>query len=165
MKIRVIPPEGSCWEVEFNGTTMSIGRSPMCGIVLPDRNISRQHATLSMTRTGKLLINDNSSRYGIQINNRKIRDSGEFKEGDMMRIGGYMLNLVTDGATPSMLPTLDRMEGPTKKLKGLADLGKLSGPVPCGQETSGRHRGFAMLLAAALGCLSLIWLLTQYLSF
>lgn len=70
----------------------SIGRDPGCDIVLPDPNVSRQHAKVYVV-DGKVEIKDMDSRNGIYVNNRRIESMTPLAAGQEVIIGSNLFHL------------------------------------------------------------------------
>lgn len=79
--------------------TLVIGRHPDCEIVLPDRQISRQHARIS--RQGDtFVIEDLGSKNGTYVNGEPVVDRRVLTDGDVVQIGlAYQLVFVDAEAT------------------------------------------------------------------
>lgn len=62
-----------------------IGRDGVCDIVIPDRQVSRQHARI--TNTGKgILLEDLSSKNGTFVNNQPVSGEQKLVEADEIQI-------------------------------------------------------------------------------
>ncbi|MCI0663301.1 MAG: FHA domain-containing protein [Acidobacteria bacterium] len=68
---------------------ITIGRRSDNHLVLDDDNISRQHISIER-REGHYFVSDLGSANGTFLNDQRI-DSTQLKEGDRLRIGGYIL--------------------------------------------------------------------------
>src|SRR5512136_1740137 len=77
-----------------------IGRDPSNTITLPDRHVSRKHASIS-PQGSEFLIEDLVSRNGTMVNDRPVHQQ-ILKLGDEVRIGSTLLEFViqrdADGA-------------------------------------------------------------------
>jgi hypothetical protein len=76
-----------------------IGRAPSAEISLLDRTASRQHAEVIKER-GRILVRDLSSRNGLFVNNLKV-DQWVLRDGDLIRIGGTLLQFVEAASAQS----------------------------------------------------------------
>ncbi len=74
---------------------VTIGRRVGSTIRLTDRNVSRNHAKLNVEGGGVWLTDE--SRYGVQVNNRKVHGRLELAWGDRLRVGDYLLTLIAEG--------------------------------------------------------------------
>jgi pSer/pThr/pTyr-binding forkhead associated (FHA) protein len=165
MRIRITPPAGKSWDVEFGGGTMSIGRSPACALQIDDRSVSRKHAELFMGSDGRILVRDSESRYGVLINDQRIRGAAEFRSGDRLDIGGYLLHLINDSPTPIVMPALSR-DGITRKIKNLPEAAPAPDPLAAiGQlAPSAENLRWFWVLFGVLGLLGTALLLLDYLN-
>ena len=75
-----------------------IGRMSQNHIILDHASVSRSHALISKN-SGKFFIIDQGSQNGTLINGRVVLQE-EFKSGDLISIGPFILKLVPDGAVP-----------------------------------------------------------------
>lgn len=62
-----------------------IGRDASCDIVIADRQVSRQHARISMTDKG-VVLEDLNSKNGTNLNGIKIHEPTILEDGDEIRI-------------------------------------------------------------------------------
>ena len=67
------------------GNNMVIGRSPDCGLEVPDPNVSRHHAHFHFDGT-QLRVVDNNSSNGTYLNEQRVSD-GVLRHGDIIRFG------------------------------------------------------------------------------
>ena len=75
-------PEGE-WELRDAVTVL--GRSRRCDIVLPDPNVSRQHAEIRRENDG-FMVRDLGSTNGVRINRRDVKQA-VLQHGDRLEIG------------------------------------------------------------------------------
>jgi hypothetical protein len=66
--------------------TMTIGRSSQCDIQILTDFVSREHARLTVSPRGGVVIEDLSSTNGIFVNSVRI-DRHELRHGDLVTIG------------------------------------------------------------------------------
>lgn len=62
-----------------------IGRDPECEIMIPDRQVSRVHAKLSISKHG-VSIQDLSSKNGTYLNGNLIEEPVLLQEGDIIQV-------------------------------------------------------------------------------
>ena len=79
-----------------NGPFVS-GRSPDCGLEVPDPNASRQHAHFIFDGT-HLTVADNRSANGTFVNETRIAAPTVLHANDVVRLGETKLKVVTHGA-------------------------------------------------------------------
>lgn len=76
------PLEGQRWNVL---NEMKIGRDPDCEIVIPDRQVSRFHAKLTLNNK-EILLEDLGSKNGTYLNGLIIKDQSRLQDGDTFQI-------------------------------------------------------------------------------
>jgi hypothetical protein len=64
---------------------MVIGRDDTCDITIPDRQVSRHHARISLTNKG-VLVEDLGSKNGTHLNGQKIIEPVVLEDGDTLQI-------------------------------------------------------------------------------
>ncbi|MCJ7696591.1 MAG: FHA domain-containing protein [Anaerolineaceae bacterium] len=77
------PLDGQRWLIR---NVLVIGRDDSCDIVIPDRQISRNHAQVSNTREG-VFVEDMGSKNGTYHNNKRVLSRKQLKDGDTIQIG------------------------------------------------------------------------------
>ena len=83
----------------LNREVMTLGREDVCDIVIPVRQISRQHLMFRL-RGGSCLIEDNNSKNGTWVNGYRLLGVRELEDGDEIRIAkDIRLRFVGSGAT------------------------------------------------------------------
>jgi pSer/pThr/pTyr-binding forkhead associated (FHA) protein len=90
------------WEIP-EGIT-KIGRSSDLALSLPDRSVSRAHASIQLSDK-KLPLEDHGSRNGTSINGVRISAPQELKLNDRVSFGNITLKLTTEEITiqPSLV--------------------------------------------------------------
>ena len=80
--------------------TISIGRNPENVVVIPDQEVSRKHAELSM-EGGKIIVRDLNSKNGTYVYNGKqfdkVSDSAEVKLNSLLKFGTGTIVRLTVG--------------------------------------------------------------------
>ncbi len=77
------PLNGINWNLSKN---ISIGRDPECDIVINDRQVSRIHAQIKITKSNEILVTDLNSKNGTFINGEIINKPVKLKDGDEIKI-------------------------------------------------------------------------------
>lgn len=90
---------GSRWIVEGEQTT--IGRGVECDLVIPDRQVSRMHAQITLTPQGYYL-QDLDSKNGTHVNGVAVREPVLLQDGDVIQVA-LAMKLVFVG-TESTIP-------------------------------------------------------------
>jgi pSer/pThr/pTyr-binding forkhead associated (FHA) protein len=97
IKLSIQDNEGRSTVIPLADGDLSIGRDEANSICLTDRNVSRQHARLT-TKNSHVWIENVSATYGTRINNLLLRAKSELKPGDVVQVGDYVIELVSDEA-------------------------------------------------------------------
>ena len=78
-------PLSPAWQ---GSAELTIGRDEECDIQLPNKDVSRRHATLRRNREGSgFTITDLSSHNGTRVNGRTVQ-SAPLRVNDVVRVGG-----------------------------------------------------------------------------
>jgi hypothetical protein len=85
---RLIPPTGSAVQIALDPIT--IGRHPDCDIVLPNEEVSRQHAEVRREEDGFVLV-DLGSLNGTKVNGAGVRAPRQLQDGDTITIGAHTI--------------------------------------------------------------------------
>ncbi len=103
----VITEEGGARRrLDFSKPELSVGRVQGNDIVLAKRNVSKQHARLSLQGEQALVVDLNSTN-GTWVNGRKITSPHPLKQGDKIYIADFILTLEpanVDAARKSSIP-------------------------------------------------------------
>jgi hypothetical protein len=93
---------------------MILGRDDTCDLVIPMRQISRQHVVFRRTDEGKYLIEDLDSRNGTWLNGNRVEGVFQISDGDEINlalkvrlrfVGSGVTAPVTEGL-PDMIPSM-----------------------------------------------------------
>jgi hypothetical protein len=84
------PLQGERWVLQRD--RLLIGRGAECDIVVPDRQISRQHARLNRTADG-VQVEDLGSKNGTHVNGVRIEAPTTLQDGDVVQVA-FSLELV-----------------------------------------------------------------------
>lgn len=85
------------------GQTIALGRLKGCDVVIDDAAASRRHCTIT-AREHRCVAADLQSANGTFVNERRIATT-ELVQGDKIRIGSTVLELIDASATRSGVPT------------------------------------------------------------
>jgi len=91
---------------------MTLGREDHCDIVIPMRQISRQHLRFHITK-GLCAAEDLNSKNGTWVNGYRLRGVRELEDGDEIRIAqdvrlrfvGYGVTTPTSRSLPDVIPS------------------------------------------------------------
>ena len=93
----VITDEGGAQRrLDFSKPELTVGRVNGNDIVLAKRNVSKQHARLSLDDE-KAVVVDLNSTNGTWVNGRKITAPHPLKSGDKIYIADFIITLEEDG--------------------------------------------------------------------
>lgn len=98
------PLNGDRWEIH---RSLLIGREPQCDVVIPTREVSREHARLTHDRQG-VLLEDLGSKNGTYRNGERIKEPIYLLDGDMIQVAlvqGFIY-LASDATLPLDLSEL-----------------------------------------------------------
>ncbi len=73
---------GQRWSIDRE---ITIGRDPMCSLVIPDRQVSRLHARLTLT-PGGIQLEDLGSKNGTFSNGEQVIDPVILNDGDEIQV-------------------------------------------------------------------------------
>jgi len=76
------PLNGHRWVIH---QTLMLGRDPSCDVVIPERQVSRYHARLMVSRNG-VILEDLGSKNGTYYNGRKLEDPVVLQDSDMVQV-------------------------------------------------------------------------------
>ncbi|MBP1692187.1 MAG: hypothetical protein H6Q37_70 [Chloroflexi bacterium] len=76
------PLNGQRWALQ---DSLLVGRDSFCDIVIPDRQVSRNHARFTLTAEG-VLVEDLASKNGTHINGKPMIDAAYLQDGDVIQI-------------------------------------------------------------------------------
>ncbi len=77
------PITGQRWILLMSEAT--IGREPTCEIIIPDRQVSRRHATLRRV-DGGFEIEDLDSKNGTHLNGQPLTGKQRLQDGDLIQV-------------------------------------------------------------------------------
>ncbi len=92
------PLNGERWTLDH---TLVIGRESSCDLTIPDRQVSRLHARLTITDDG-VLLEDLSSKNGTHRNGKRLKAAVILQDGDILQIAlsQKFVFLVSDATMP-----------------------------------------------------------------
>ncbi len=136
------PMRGTGFNIPSGRT--QIGRQAGAAIVLDDQNVSRRHAVLERDDR-RVVLTDLGSSNGTWVNQMRLDDPGELRDGDEVRVGSVSLRFSAsdDGQTGIM-----RLDPPTDRGRDgdRYGVGDVDGPVQTGsgqQNVAGRNQFLA----------------------
>lgn len=94
---------GQRWSVEAN--PFIIGRGSECHLILPERQVSRQHALVT-NEGGKYTLHDLGSKNGTHLNGIQVKGQAPLSDGDEIQIA-LAVKLVFVGSDATLPLTFD----------------------------------------------------------
>jgi len=96
------------WPLDRN--RLLIGRDPDCDVILPERVVSRHHASIERRHDGYYLA-DNGSKNGTFVNGEPVGEGVLLRDGDDIQIAlRFRLTFVDAGATAPLTADLGRSQ-------------------------------------------------------
>jgi hypothetical protein len=105
------PLKGS--RVELNRTVV-VGRDPACAVVVPDRRVSRYHATITPTPEG-IRLEDMGSKNGTYCNGERLEAPVLLRDGDSIQIA--LAQEFTYLSSDSTMPLTEPMDSQLRRLR------------------------------------------------
>ena len=91
-RLIISSPDGKNGILELTKPVITVGRGNANDLVLNDSSVSRFHAVIKL-RDNTVFVADRGSTNGIALNNKKISQETELKDGDVALVGQYRLRL------------------------------------------------------------------------
>jgi pSer/pThr/pTyr-binding forkhead associated (FHA) protein/tetratricopeptide (TPR) repeat protein len=104
MKLIIEDDEGKRTIVPFLGDALNIGRADENQVRLGEKNVSRKHGRILRASWG-FVVEDFSTFAGIRVNGEKVKGKRQIKEGDLIQISEFDLQLE---AGPDDLPKTEQ---------------------------------------------------------
>src|SRR5262245_1475110 len=99
---------------------MVLGRDETCDMVIPIRQISRQHIVFRRVDDGKYVIEDLGSKNGTWLNGNRVEGMREVRDGDEIHVAlKVRLRFLGSGVTAP------NTEGLPDKVPSMAEKGRL----------------------------------------
>ncbi|GAC1532355.1 MAG: hypothetical protein NVS3B12_09980 [Acidimicrobiales bacterium] len=92
VRLRVLEPENAKGQIFEVGEEVTVGRSPGCGLSLPDSTVSQLHARL-FHRDGRVYIEDLGSTNGTWVNRGRVSGPVPLRRGDRLQVGATVLEV------------------------------------------------------------------------
>jgi pSer/pThr/pTyr-binding forkhead associated (FHA) protein len=106
----------------LNADEMILGRDDTCDIVIPERQISRQHLAFRRINDAAFLIEDLGSRNGTWVNGNRLTGSRQLADGDEIHIAlkvlvRYVGSGITAPATKALPDVIPSSGGTSGRLR------------------------------------------------
>jgi pSer/pThr/pTyr-binding forkhead associated (FHA) protein len=89
----------------------TLGRGERCGLRLPDRSVSREHARLEPDAAGGWWVVDLGSRNGVKVNGERV-ERAALKDLDEVMLGELLLRFRTEAGEAAEAPLAPPPERP-----------------------------------------------------
>jgi pSer/pThr/pTyr-binding forkhead associated (FHA) protein len=86
------PGEGASLALITCERDLLVGRGETCDLVLPDEEVSREHAAFQRGAAG-VTVRDLQSKNGVEVDGQKLVGSRRLRDGELVRIGETTLRL------------------------------------------------------------------------
>jgi hypothetical protein len=109
------PLNGKRWSIQ---RTVVLGRDQDCDIIIPSRQVSRNHARISPSEKG-ILLEDLGSKNGTHCNGKQIEDPQLLQDGDVIQIAlaQQFIFISSDATVPLDSSQIDSMISPQGRLR------------------------------------------------
>ncbi len=97
------PLSGRRWLIR---SSLTIGREPDCDVIIPDRQVSRFHARLTLDKNTTLL-EDLGSKNGTYLDGNKIEENRNLEDGDILQIA--LVQSFAFYASDATMPLADKL--------------------------------------------------------
>jgi adenylate cyclase len=81
----------------FPHVGLTIGRADDCDLVVPDRTVSRHHASLIHYDDGRWVIRDLGSKNGTRVNGARVDVEATVEPGDELGFGAAVMRFAPGG--------------------------------------------------------------------
>ncbi len=98
VKLEIRSGKDSGKTVEPSGDRFVIGREEGADLVLPDDEVSREHAFIKMLPDGRAEIRDMGSRNGTYVNGERISGAKVLEGGEELKLGTTVISASRPGA-------------------------------------------------------------------
>jgi pSer/pThr/pTyr-binding forkhead associated (FHA) protein len=106
IKLKIVQGKPRGFFLHFPDGEFVFGRGPECHVRPNSELVSRQHCLLKVT-AGHIHIRDLGSTNGTLVNGKRLLDELPLQEGDIVQLGGLVLQVVTGDELPGEAGPLD----------------------------------------------------------
>ena len=112
--------DGDAWTREVDAPRLDVGRHASNHIMLPDAAVSSEHCLLEFDGVG-CVVKDRGSSNGTYLNNDRVDEPRAMREGDLLYVGPYLLELVSIAPDAARRSGSSSPFGPVIRMSGPGD--------------------------------------------
>jgi pSer/pThr/pTyr-binding forkhead associated (FHA) protein len=128
-----------------SGRVFKLGRGDQCDLVIPDDDVSREHAGFERGPTG-IAVRDLGSKNGVEVQGQRVMGARLLRDGDIVRVGNTRLLVVDpEGRYLRQMEQCDARPTPAVA-SSVTDAAKGTGPT----------RGYLPRVATAIAVAALL---------
>lgn len=105
-KLTIEDDEGQKALMPLVGNEYSLGRDSQNAVHLPERNISRKHATLKLNGDARWHLVDHDSYNGVYVNGQRVAGEAPLSHADLIQLGDYRISLHAEGDSTTKMDTI-----------------------------------------------------------
>jgi LysM repeat protein len=119
-RIRITEVDGDAWMREIHEARLDVGRNDDNHIVLAHPSVSSEHCLLEFDGS-VCLVKDRGSSNGTYLNNERVDEPRPMREGDLLYVGPYLLELVSIAPDAARRARASSPSGPVIRLAAPTD--------------------------------------------
>ncbi|MDE3268729.1 MAG: FHA domain-containing protein [Pseudomonadota bacterium] len=93
-RLKIAYPNGNVEILTITNNETLLGQDSMFGNFACDNKISGKHVLIRMSASGKLYAEDQNSKHGTFVNDKKISSIKEINQSDYLKIGSTIIKLM-----------------------------------------------------------------------
>jgi ABC transport system ATP-binding/permease protein len=105
-KLTIEDDQGQKALMPLVGDEYTLGRDSTNAVHLPERNISRRHATLKLTGEARWSLVDHDSYNGVYVNGQRVAGEATLSNADLIQLGDYRISLQAEGDASTKIATI-----------------------------------------------------------
>lgn len=105
-KLTIEDDQGQKALMPLVGDEYTLGRDATNAVHLPERNISRRHATLKLLGDARWSLVDHDSYNGVYVNGQRVAGEATLSHADLIQLGDYRISLQAEGDASTKIATI-----------------------------------------------------------
>jgi ABC transport system ATP-binding/permease protein len=105
-KLTIEDDQGQKALMPLVGDEYTLGRDTTNAVHLPERNISRRHATLKLLGDARWSLVDHDSYNGVYVNGQRVAGEATLSHADLIQLGDYRISLQAEGDASTKIATI-----------------------------------------------------------